>query len=266
MKWHTYLNRLSASWIVWVLACCLAATIASAAPGPSAESLFQQGNALYQQGKYQEALDVYTHLIAEEGFSGPLLYNLGNCYAQTGRIGLAILNYERALRLSPGNADIKGNLDLLRTQRGFFQEERPWTQRMVTLLTLDQWTLAAGLFLVGFTLINLAGLRLAARKNTQRWMSGCCLLCMVIAAVGIFFQYRQQDAAVVISSDARLLLSPFPSSDPVGAIQEGRVVYQTGRHGHFALVEDASGRTGWIETEAIVSIAPDTAPSAKLQQ
>ena len=226
----------------------------TAAPAQSAESLFQQGNDLYGQGKYQEALQIYSRIIAEDGFSAPLFSNLANCYAQTGRVGLAVLNYERALRLSPGDSDSRGNLDLLRKSQGLFQEELPLARRVASFLDLDQWTLLAGVFLVLLTLINLAGLRFSNGKQVRRWLGGLCLVVLLVASAGALSQYRQLAEAVVISNDAHLLLSPFPTSSSVGGITEGRIVSTLKRHGLYSLVEDQVGRTGWLETAAIVTI------------
>jgi tetratricopeptide (TPR) repeat protein len=228
--------------------------VPTAAPAQSSEALFQQGNDLYGQGKYQEALHVYSRIIAENGFSGPLLSNLANCYAQTGRAGLAILNYERALRLSPGDSDSRGNLDLLRKNLGLFQEELPLARHAASLLNLDQWTLLAGVFLVLLTLINLAGLRFSNGKQVRRWLGGLCLVVLLAATAGAVSQYRQLDQAVVISNDAHLLLSPFPASSSVGVIAEGRIVSTLQQHGLYSLVEDQAGRTGWLEKDKIASI------------
>ena len=254
MKSNRYLALLSAVCAALILFCSSACPCAVAASGQSAETLFQQGNELYGQGKFQEALQIYSRIIAEDGFSGPLLYNLANCYAQTGRTGQAILNYERALRLSPGDSDSKGNLDLLRKSRGLFQEELPLFRRLASSLDLDQWTLAAGLSLVIFTLINLAGLRLSNGRQIRRWTGGHCLLVMAIASAGAFCQYRQLAEAVVTGNDSRLLLSPFPAASSIETIQEGRKLHYLSKHGSYALVEDEAGRSGWIETNAITFI------------
>ncbi len=237
-----------------LLIVALAAPLATAAPAQSPEVLFQQGNDLYGQGKYQEALQVYSRIIAEDGFSGPLLSNLADCYAQTGRAGLAILNYERALRLSPGDSDSRGNLELLRKNLGLFQEELPLARHAASFLDLDQWTLLAGVFLVFLTLINLAGLRFSNGKQVRRWLGGLCLAVLLVATAGALSQYRQLDEAVVISNDAHLLLSPFPASSSVGVIAEGRIVYTLKQHGRYSLVEDQVGRTGWLEKDKIASI------------
>ena len=42
-------------------------------------------------------------------------YNLANAYFKVGRYGKAILYYNRALRLAPGDAEIRYNLDVANT-------------------------------------------------------------------------------------------------------------------------------------------------------
>ena len=64
-----------------------------------------KGNQLYTSGKYAEAAKTYE-AIASKGFdSFELYYNLGNALYKTNNITFAILNYERALKLSPTSED-----------------------------------------------------------------------------------------------------------------------------------------------------------------
>ena len=237
------------SWISGLCALLILIGISSsslAAPTPQAESLFQQGNDLYGQGKYREALQIYTGIATREGVSAALLYNIGNSYAQTGQTGQAILNYRRALRLSPADSDSKGNLDLLERNAGLFEQDTSWPRRAAALLDLDQWCLLGGFSLAVLTLAALAGLRLQNGRQIGRGISAACLMLILFAAAGIAARYRQLDEAVVTGSDARLLLSPFPAASPIGTIREGQTVYYRSQHGAYALVEDETGRSGWI--------------------
>src|SRR5450631_2622720 len=55
-----------------------------------------------------------AHAESPDGYSAAGLYNLANSYARAGKPGMAILNYERASLLSPGDADVQANLQLVR--------------------------------------------------------------------------------------------------------------------------------------------------------
>ena len=81
----------------------------------------------------------------KQGASAELYYNLGNAYYRTENITRAVLNYERALLLSPGDADIRFNLQLARSKtidkivpesEMFFVT---WYRSLVNLMSVDGW-------------------------------------------------------------------------------------------------------------------------------
>src|SRR5579859_4188461 len=78
----------------------------------AAYNLQDSGNAAYAKGNYAKAITFYTKFLDGVYESSAVYYNLGNCYYKTNEIGKAILNYEKAKRLSPGDADIQFNLQL----------------------------------------------------------------------------------------------------------------------------------------------------------
>ena len=73
-------------------------------------SLMKSGNELYKNNQYQLAIDEYNKLIKQDYEGASLYYNLGNAHYRLGKVGFAILYYEKALRLSPGDEDAKHNL------------------------------------------------------------------------------------------------------------------------------------------------------------
>ena len=79
------------------------------------DEFFQQGNQLYQGGDFAGALKAYQAVLQGGFESADLYYNLGNAHFKTGDLGRTILNYERARKLNPGDADIQANLDLARS-------------------------------------------------------------------------------------------------------------------------------------------------------
>ena len=64
-------------------------------------------NTAYQAGRYEEAAKLFGQLIADRGYSAPLCFDLGNAEFKAGRMGPALLNYERARYLAPGDAGIE---------------------------------------------------------------------------------------------------------------------------------------------------------------
>lgn len=73
------------------------------------------GAASYKAGDFTSAAEAWQNCV-DNGFrSGDLFYNLGNAYFREGRLGLSILNYEKALRMDPANEDYLYNLKFARS-------------------------------------------------------------------------------------------------------------------------------------------------------
>lgn len=69
------------------------------------------------QKLYKEAILNYKFLIDEKGYSSPELFtNTANACFFAGDLGNAIVNYQKALRLDPGNSDVMHNLKFVRSQ------------------------------------------------------------------------------------------------------------------------------------------------------
>ncbi len=78
-----------------------------------ASTLIEQADSAYMADDFAMAASLYNKVIAEEGTSATLYYNLGNCYYRLGQPGKAIVAYERSLRLDPTSADTRDNLDFV---------------------------------------------------------------------------------------------------------------------------------------------------------
>ncbi|NNL29504.1 MAG: tetratricopeptide repeat protein [Gemmatimonadetes bacterium] len=79
------------------------------------DEIVARGNAAYQEGDFAAAVEAYEAVLESGYRSAGLEYNLANAYFKTGELGRAILHWERALELAPGDEDIQANLDLARS-------------------------------------------------------------------------------------------------------------------------------------------------------
>ncbi len=81
--------------------------------GAAPDRLWDRANTAYVNGDYAGAIAIYESILDRGLSSARLYYNLGNAYFQGGPHGQeAILFYRRALRLRPGNEDVRHNLEV----------------------------------------------------------------------------------------------------------------------------------------------------------
>lgn len=99
-----------------------ALVLAAALPAPAcADSLgeiFERGNAAYFRADYEGATQSYEELLAAGVVDPDVSYNLGAAEAKRGRYGRAVLHFERALWLRPGDDDARQALDEVRAALG----------------------------------------------------------------------------------------------------------------------------------------------------
>ncbi|MCM1356482.1 MAG: tetratricopeptide repeat protein [Staphylococcus sp.] len=140
-------------------------TIVATSFGIKAESpLIQQADSAYTADSFKEAADTYLHVIATEGNSATLQYNLGNCYYRMGEMGKAILAYERALRLDPTFDDARVNLDFVNARIA----DRPGERGTFIGNALD-------------------GAANSARSNVWAWLAFGCFALTVAGALAYAF-------------------------------------------------------------------------------
>lgn len=218
------------------------------------ETHFNAGNAAYSVGEYDKAIEIYKGLLEQEGNSSGLLYNLANSYAQKGEIGLAILNYERALKLSPGDPDILGNLTKVRKDQGLFTEKPGIVARIVQFFSIDTWTGIALCCLVFITILLF--IRLKVRPSPRSlYVSGICAVFLLsVSVLATVYSYQRYNPLVVIARDVKLQVSPFTGADSAGAIKEGRLLFPVKQHGDYIYVVDDSGRKGWLQNDSIEAV------------
>lgn len=218
------------------------------------ETSFDAGNAAYSTGDYAKAIETYETILSQEGKGSGLLYNLANSYAQKGEFGLAVLNYERALKLRPTDPDILGNLAKVRKDRGLFIEEPRAVERFFSILSIDGWTWGA--FAGLLILVIVLSLRFKCKGRLKSFpIVGCSAACLLtLGVIGTVYRYQTYNPQVVIAGDVKLQISPFEGATAIGAIEEGRLLFSVKQHGDYTYVRDRAGRKGWLKNESVEAV------------
>ena len=224
-----------------------------------------EADSAYVQERYEQAISLYNKLL-ETGASASVYYNLGNAYYRTGDMAHAILAYERAYLMEPGDADIRFNLQLARTKtidkivpesEMFFIT---WFRQMIDWYSADQWGRAVvvcfALFVVSLLLYFFAG-RMLWRK--VGFGVGVCTL--ILAVLFHIFAYQQQQKllvrthAIVMSSSLTVKSTPSTSGTDLFVLHEGTKVEITDdTMKDWKEIRLADGKVGWVPVKTIERI------------
>lgn len=225
----------------------------------------QMGDQEYQKGNYSQAVKDYTELL-QHGASSDIYYNLGNAYYRLDDIPHAILSYERALLLTPGDADVRFNLQMARAKT--IDKITPQSElffvtgwrALVNLMSVDAWatlSLFALILSIIFALIHFASSN-TRRRKAGLWLASTFFAVFLLATLFAWQQKHQLEchcAAIVMSCSAAVKKSPEASSPDHFVIHEGTKVFVQDRGiSQWRLIRLEDGREGWIKTKQIEEI------------
>lgn len=241
-----------------------AATDPVSGPVP-AEALWDRANTAYINGDYHVAMELYEELVARGLGSAKLYYNLGNAYFKDGLTGRAILYYHKALRLAPGNDDIRYNLsvaearakDRIEAIPDFFLTE--WIRAVRRTMSCTAWSvlsLAALVLTLGLFLIYLLAQRLSLRKGGfyGTILAGVLFVLTTCFAAGERREMLDDSHAVVMAASTAVKSSPDKSSTDLFVLHEGTLVSITNRLEGWCEITIADGKKGWLEAKTIETI------------
>jgi len=233
--------------------------------GNSITESMQQAGELYRDGEFDKAIQIYESLILE-GYEGTSLYfNLANAYYRIGKLGYAILNYERAVKNSPSDEDAKHNLafanlstvDRIQPLPTFFLFE--WWEFLLTSLSVNGWTYTVMFFYM--VLLLLVVLYFFAKTISQQKLIlfsgvGTLVIFGMIISLLIVKINREQTviSGVVVEQSITVKTSPDPKSTDAFVIHEGLKVNLEDNLDDWVKIRLSDGKVGWIENIAVEEI------------
>ena len=219
----------------------------------------------YKKGNYIQAIKDYQDLIKIEP-SAELYYNLGNAYFRTDNITQAVLAYERALQLDPGDSDIRFNLRFARSKT-IDKIETPdeiffvvWYHSLVNFMHADSWARLAILSIILALVLMLIYL-FADRLLLRKIGFFGALIFFLLFLLGNFCAYQQKRnigntaAAIVMQPAAHVKKTPSTNSADAFIIHEGTKVNITDQtiKGWLGITL-ADGREGWVQISNVEKI------------
>lgn len=226
------------------------------------EALFSQATDSYNNGDYQKAIDYYLGILENGKHSSELYFNLGNAYYKLNQIAPSIYNYEKALLLSPNDAEIKNNLSYAQNMTLDAIETLPETglakiyKSMTEIMSFDEWSYTAVVFMILFALLYIAFyyFRYATQKRIAFISSIAALFISMGSATFAFVQYndfKSDQPAIVFSSEVQIKAEPNQRSEQIFILHEGTKVNVLEELNEWKKIKIVDGKTGWVTSESI---------------
>lgn len=228
----------------------------------------EAANERYESGDYVGAAIAYERLVAQGIESGVLYYNLGNTFFKQGDLGRAILNYSRAQRLLPRDADVAINLELARAQT-LDRLEAADGDAMASLVNraLMGWTSpdeAAAIALGLWTALCLIGVIVLARPRARRMMAyvalvvGVLLLISLLSLGGRIVQDQRRPPGVIVAQQVEVRSGPGEDYLVEFSLHSGTEIAVLDQRAGWWRIALPGGLEGWLPAEAAerVSAAP----------
>ena len=215
----------------------------------------------FRSGDFARSIELYEKIIAQElaennRESAQLHYNLGNAYFRNNELGRAILNFERALLLDPGNGDIRHNLRFARNHTIDHIEPSAtafltnWVSGIRNLLSSNGWAITAivlFLLFIGCIAVFLFVHIIWAKKTA--FYSGIVIFLFLIMANAFAFRQKSErvhrNFAIVMPSGISINASPDANSNQLFQLHEGTKVRIRNSDGNWYEIEIANGSVGW---------------------
>jgi tetratricopeptide (TPR) repeat protein len=229
------------------------------------DAQLQAANEAYKNDEFSVAIEQYEAILDAGYESEVVFYNLGNSYYREGKIGPAILNYEKALKLAPQDEDVRHNLkvanrsllDNLDSLPQFFLSR--WWNTLRLGMSATAWSILGLVFLwlgIGGLVLWIWGNSRARKK--QGFVLGIvalllCILPFSLANSRVAYE-RHSGGGILMVEETALRSAPDAKSTDILVIHEGLKVELLDEIGEWYKVRLSNGEQGWLPKEVVAEI------------
>jgi len=225
-------------------------------------SIMQTANEYYKNNRYQLAIEEYNKLLLD-GFEGTsLYYNLGNAHYRLGKVGYAILYYEKALKLSPNDEDVTHNLALAKLNLKDKVDTLPpffifnlW-EGILAAFSVTGWTIIV--YIIFILVLIVFVVYFFSRSVTEQRISfftGIGLTVILLLTISLLIvkmnkEFNTKDG-VIIETSVIVKSSPDYSSKDSFQIHEGLKVRIEDNVDDWVKIRLDDGKIGWITEKSL---------------
>lgn len=222
-----------------------------------------QADDAYAKKNFAKAAQIYEELLQKNGESADVYNNLGNSYYKQNEIAKAILNYERALLLNPGDNDTRASLEFVKSKtvdkitpvsEMFFIT---WTKDLINTQSEKSW---ANLAIVTFIItLLMVALYIFGNKVIYRKIGFISAIAMlVICLTSNVFAYEKKtelishDSAIIMTPSVPIKNTPNGEGTDLFVLHEGtKVTIKDNTMKNWKEIKLEDGNVGWVQTKDI---------------
>ena len=250
-------------WIIMAGIVFLSGTVsAQINDGSEAHGLFVRADTAYKTGDYDAALADYHRILAAGWESGPLYYNLGNCYVKKDQPGRAILNYERARFFIPNDADLESNyrfaLSMLPSSPPY--ESNPVVRSLARLfdrVSINGMSVLLSVLYIAVIIVLLVRLWMMPFRKPGLYMIAVLVISFALTAVSFASRKgHMRNGAVVVSAVTAVRFEPMANGTIYFTLNEGASVRIVSQNQDWYKILRSDGKSGWVPAGDIEPLFP----------
>ena len=228
------------------------------------DSIFEQSNAFYTDGKYQMAIDGYKNILNSGFESAELYYNLGNAFYKLNNIPESNFFYEKARSISPTDEDILINLSYAQNLRIDKIEKLPITQtqnfkiNILNLLSEKGWSVLL-IILAWIACVSFVLYLSVNNSGNKRIFFTQFIILMIGLIVVSTINYEKKNLnnekfAIIYDKEIEVWSEPNKISELKFLLHEGTKVKQVDTIQDWVNIQLENGTLGWIQSSSIKTL------------
>ncbi len=240
-----WLSALVAFYSIWTIG-------ADAVSSPS----FAGGQEAYERGDYETAIANFRALAVTTPAAGIFL-NWGNSEWQLGHTTEALLAWERALLISPHDAQARNNLQFARETAQIEAPHWTWGEIAAAWLTARTWAWLACLSF--WFAVSLAVLPPVLRWRKTSWQQAGMAFGLGVFLLSLPANYgtwTRTKVGFIAGAETPLRLTPTTEGEPVVRLAAGEPGRVLRTHDGYLLVQTRLAR-GWVTREEFSFLIAD---------
>ena len=225
-------------------------------------TLFDEANTFYNNGKYTEAIQKYEAIINNGQHSAEVYFNLGNAHYKLNNIAPSIYYYEKALQLSPKDEAIQNNLVFAKNMTIDAIDTVPeiglskFVRKAINTFSFDVWAILSVSLMFLFVILSLM-YYFTHLTNKKRITFIASLSSIFLACLSLAFAFKKQamdnknKPAIVFAQEAQVRTDPNLSGEESFRLHEGTKVQVLDTISNWNQIQLTDGKTGWIMSDEI---------------